>query len=183
MCEPVFAALDATADGLGASLSDPRMLGAVCFVTDIPAAAGVQNGAPMIAVPMAILDGARAVGETWRGSGACTQGRRGALRFRHDEELLFGAIAPTEACFSSADTTETPLQRCAQAAYRDMLGLITELGYPHLYRIWNYLPDIIEVLQEYWNSSILGEPQESIAPFSQESSWAERLAYELRQPS
>ena len=142
MREPVFAALDAAA--LSAPVMNPQLLGVVCFAADLSAIGCAQNDLPLLAAPMSILDGARAAGEAWYGSDACTQGRRGALCYRHDDELLFGAMALSEADFATG-TTDTPLQRCAQSAYGDMLGLITELGYPHLYRVWNYLPAINDV--------------------------------------
>lgn len=41
-----------------------------------------------------------------------------------------------------------PLADAAETLYRRLLGSVAELGYPHLIRIWNYIPDINRGLGE-----------------------------------
>ena len=126
------------ATGLGA-----RLLGAICYAADSPHDADVANDAPVLQVCMPCLGGAtdqHIACETWRG-GAITQGIAGDVRYRHDDQLLFGSITIDEARFD-ASGNETPLQRAAATAYDQLFTLLKRLGFPHLYRVWNYLPQI-----------------------------------------
>jgi enamine deaminase RidA (YjgF/YER057c/UK114 family) len=40
------------------------------------------------------------------------------------------------------ETERTPLRQAAEFAYREIFGLLGALGFPYLYRVWNYMPDI-----------------------------------------
>jgi chorismate lyase/3-hydroxybenzoate synthase len=50
-------------------------------------------------------------------------------------DLLFGSITTHE-------ESESGLEHATEKAYRQLLRLLRESGYPHLWRIWNYFPNI-----------------------------------------
>lgn len=52
-------------------------------------------------------------------------------------DLLFGSITAVE-------EPDADLARTTEKAYRQLLGLLCESGFPHLWRIWNYFPRINE---------------------------------------
>jgi enamine deaminase RidA (YjgF/YER057c/UK114 family) len=72
--------------------------------------------------------------ERWTTGGAVSAGRRGALAWRHDAGLLFGAI---QLAVSDAD-----LEANTATAYRQIFATLDELGFPHLWRVWNFIPHI-----------------------------------------
>lgn len=51
-------------------------------------------------------------------------------------EMLFGSISMTE--------RSSGLEHSTEIAYRDLLHQLRELGFPHLWRTWNYFPRINE---------------------------------------
>ncbi len=118
------------------------VLGTFCFSADADASrlhAGME--VPCLCVPMRRLDAADSVCEVWHGSGQLTQGRRGAIQYRHDDEVLFGVIALPETMFA-AGAGGTPLQQATESAYRQIFALLEALRYPHLFRCWNYIANI-----------------------------------------
>lgn len=79
--------------------------------------------------------------EAWFGRGACQAGRRHGVTFHSDGELLFGVIELAEAdC--AGDARATSLQQAGQRAYESLFRVLAEEGFPHLWRVWNYLGDI-----------------------------------------
>lgn len=117
------------------------VLGALCFSAEADESL-MQAGMdiPCLRVPMQRLDGGDSFCEVWRGSGAFTQGRRGAIHYRHDEDVLFGVIVLPETL--EADAGKTPLQQATESAYRQVFDLLDALRYPYLFRFWNYIADI-----------------------------------------
>ena len=71
--------------------------------------------------------------EVWRTTQPVESGQYSHVRFRRSQDLLFGCISLTE---------ESGLPAATEAAYREVLAAVHKLGYPHLARIWNYLPKI-----------------------------------------
>jgi chorismate lyase/3-hydroxybenzoate synthase len=72
-------------------------------------------------------------------------GRRGRIHYRHGEDLLFGCLTLDERDLHTppaALSEAAALQRITQVAYREIFELLAEGRYPHLLRIWNYLPEI-----------------------------------------
>ncbi|MGA7966275.1 MAG: Rid family hydrolase, partial [Gammaproteobacteria bacterium] len=118
------------------------VLGTLCFCADgAESAMQVAMDIPYTSVHMQPMDASGSICEVWQGSGQLTQGRRGALRYRHDEEMLFGVIALPEAMFE-ADAEKTPLQQAAESAYGQVFALLDSMRFPHLLRVWNYIADI-----------------------------------------
>lgn len=57
----------------------------------------------------------------------------------------FSAAASSDVLFGTVTVDEQPglgLDVLTDRAYRRMLSLMQELAYPHLWRVWNYFPDI-----------------------------------------
>ena len=118
-----------------------RALGAICFA-DLPegeSSAGMAD-IPFIHVLTPILDGVDTTCEVWLSDAGLTQGRRGALRYRYNDELLFGVIELPET--GPLLTSATPLQQTTESAYWQILTLLADLNYPFMYRFWNYMADI-----------------------------------------
>ena len=118
------------------------VLGARCFSADaVESRMQADMEVPCIRVPMQRLDAGDSICEVWHGSGQLTQGRCGAIHYRHDDEVLFGVIALSEAMFE-AGADKTPLQQATESAYRQVFALLDTLRYPYLFRFWNYIADI-----------------------------------------
>lgn len=118
------------------------VLGALCFSAD--AAESQWQGdreVPCMRVSMQRLDGGDSLCEIWHGNGHLTQGQCGAIRYRHDDDVLFGVIALSETMFE-AGADKTPLQQATESAYRQIFSLLDTLRYPYLFRLWNYIADI-----------------------------------------
>lgn len=80
--------------------------------------------------------------EAWTGAGPTLAGTRHGVRYRHDGGLLFGVIEVAEGVSVPGEDGGPVLQRAARQAYEAVFRLLAEEGYPHLWRIWNYLPNI-----------------------------------------
>lgn len=79
--------------------------------------------------------------EAWFGGVACRAGVAHGVSFRCDGEMLFGVIELAEAAFAG-DAAASPLQQAGQQAYASLFQVLAEVGFPHLWRVWNYLSDI-----------------------------------------
>jgi chorismate lyase / 3-hydroxybenzoate synthase len=116
------------------------VLASVCF-SRRPVADGV---APTVQVPMAALNADGAFGsafEIWCADGSIRYGQRDALRFWHNDEILFGLIQLAEAEFDT-DAGKTPLQQATEHAYREIFKLTDTLEFGSILRFWNYFADI-----------------------------------------
>jgi chorismate lyase/3-hydroxybenzoate synthase len=74
-------------------------------------------------------------------------GSKEAIQYRLNGELLFGVISLHESAFSQGQSQQNDkavplLQQATESAYRQIFALIDDLGYPHVYRFWNYMADI-----------------------------------------
>lgn len=76
----------------------------------------------------------RAPLEVWRVQGDVVHGRLGDLAFAHDDALLFAAMEVAEEA--------RDIRGAADEAYSALRRRTTDLGFPHLLRVWNYLDDI-----------------------------------------
>lgn len=119
--------------GLAAGQEEPLLLG-VSWI-GLAAPADVPRGLPCQRVLAPCLGGDPV--EAWFGAGPIEGGVRHGVRFRRDGELLFGVIELAE-----DDGTGQTLQSAGQHAYECLFTLLSEEGYPHLWRVWNYLSDI-----------------------------------------
>ncbi|HXY96604.1 MAG TPA: hypothetical protein VEH00_06480 [Steroidobacteraceae bacterium] len=101
---------------------------------------------PVAEVNTPLLLGTADVYEVWRGGLPVESGRRNRVRFRRSENLLFGCIALAESEIAPATpagrAAPSALHTATEEAYREICATLDALGFPHLLRVWNYLPDI-----------------------------------------
>jgi len=70
--------------------------------------------------------------EMWRSPTPVVRGREGDIAFAHNEEVLFGALA----------IEQGNLEPVTCEAYRSIVRLAREAGYPYLLRAWNHVRDV-----------------------------------------
>jgi chorismate lyase / 3-hydroxybenzoate synthase len=100
---------------------------------------------PVAEVNTPVLLGTADVLEVWRSGQPAESGHRHRVRFRRSENLLFGCIALAESEIAGPPTVPaapSALRTATEQAYREICATLDALGYPHLLRVWNYLPDI-----------------------------------------
>lgn len=69
--------------------------------------------------------------------------RSGEVTWRHDGQFLFGCVRIEEAGPATGQPgSAVALRTATQQAYTDIFAVTRQAGYPHLIRVWNYLPDI-----------------------------------------
>ncbi|HET7757388.1 MAG TPA: hypothetical protein VFK87_09050 [Steroidobacteraceae bacterium] len=117
-----------------------------------PAAGAAATGAaatasiPVAQIELPVLAGTPGLCEVWRSGEPAASGHRDRVRFRHSGQLLFGCIAVAEDDFGGAtpgaEAAPSPLRAATAQAYREICATLDAAGYPHLLRVWNYLPDI-----------------------------------------
>jgi chorismate lyase / 3-hydroxybenzoate synthase len=131
-------------DGEAVLQAQGSLLAGIRF--SVPGALAASGAALIAQVPMPALDASGAAGsalEMWHADGVLMQGQRGALRYCHNEQILFGLIQLSESDFGAAGQAgKTPLQQAAEYAYRDIFRLTDALGFETVLRFWNYLADI-----------------------------------------
>ena len=124
-----------------------RLLGVTCF-SHVGQSATLPDTIPLINVSTTpLLAASESFCESWLTTSQVWSGKRGAILFRQSEGLLFGCLRVAESDYPPMDgdgVRTSPLQRAAKFAYREIFDLLDSLDFPHIYRIWNYLPDIHE---------------------------------------
>lgn len=84
-----------------------------------------------------------ALNEIWHsGIEDCRSGEFAGIRFRIDDNVLYGVIDLDEADYGKHEHDAAPLRRATEDAYRRIFTLLDREGRPHLWRVWNYLADI-----------------------------------------
>ena len=122
------------------------VLGVATFNAGPPGASG--SDAPVARVHMPVLGGDPDVYEVWRCGEPVESGKVDSVSFRRSDAMLFGCITVAEseeaaaARGSAADVPRSPLHEATEQAYHEICVALDTLGYPHLLRVWNYLPDI-----------------------------------------
>lgn len=108
-----------------------------------PAAA--EPGFPLAQVSMPVLGHEGEVLELWRSGDEVRAGAHGRVRYTLSPDVLFGSLSVHEdevAARDGDDGERTPLYEATAQAYREIFATLTAVRYPHLVRVWNYLPDI-----------------------------------------
>ena len=88
-----------------------------------------------------VLGGNADVCEVWRCGKSLESGHHGRVRFRRSDQLLFGSIAVAEKDRPPAPPHAT-LHAATTLAYDEICAALEAQPFPHLLRVWNYLPDI-----------------------------------------
>jgi enamine deaminase RidA (YjgF/YER057c/UK114 family) len=78
----------------------------------------------------------------WSSGRAAESGQHHRVRFRRTEEILFGCITLAEADFQTRAHARSTLHAATAQAYAEICATLEAHHYPHLLRVWNYLPDI-----------------------------------------
>jgi chorismate lyase/3-hydroxybenzoate synthase len=126
-----FAAVAGVISGpASVSAPGPDTLAAVRF-----GSAAVAEGSVIVAPLPPSLSPAAV--EIWRSSVPVRRGSKGAITFAENGAVLFGHL-------KAGETGPKDLARITFRAYRQILGLAREAGFPHLIRIWNVLARINE---------------------------------------
>jgi enamine deaminase RidA (YjgF/YER057c/UK114 family) len=107
-----------------------------------PQPVAARGEIPVAEVNTPLLLGTASVYEVWRSGEPAESGSRNRVRFRRSENLLFGCIALAESEVAGAPGAPPALHVATVEMYREICATLDALGYPHLLRVWNYLPDI-----------------------------------------
>ncbi|BCQ29626.1 hypothetical protein NK8_78160 (plasmid) [Caballeronia sp. NK8] len=93
---------------------------------------GIENGVPTLHLRMAD-DAHEGFAEIWRSAGAIRSGTVNDLVFAHDDAFLFCAgFIPLSGRYTEA----------TRQAYTDAFALVSELNFPKIFRMWNFIPHI-----------------------------------------
>ena len=106
---------------------------------------------PVAAVPLSPYGGADAVYEVWRADGPMRAGKFGTVRYRCNEQLLFGCIALAEP--PQATAADCALTAATTAAYAQIFATLEATGYRQLLRVWNHVSGIdqpVDAGERYW---------------------------------
>ena len=115
-------------------------LGAALFAEQVPTEGlACPSGVPLARVCLPQLGEPRAVIERWRIGAPVRSGAHRAVGYAHGETFLFGALQVPE---RAAAGGRSALERATAHAYRQIHAALGATGFPHLLRVWNYLPGI-----------------------------------------
>jgi len=95
---------------------------------------------PVAEVHTPVLGAAGALCEVWRTGQTIDSGVRGRVRYARSANMMFGCIAVPERGESAG--SHSPLYCATEQAYQEILGTLDAVGYSHLIRVWNYVPEI-----------------------------------------
>ena len=93
-----------------------------------------------VAAPV-LAGGCSPMHEAWLLDGPVESGRTDGIDWRRCEGLMFGVVQLPEPAVAR-DLRSSPLRELTEQVYRNIFGLLDAQGMPHLWRVWNYLPDI-----------------------------------------
>lgn len=116
------------------------VLGIAAFASDRPTLA--SGDTPLVWVATPPLGNSADVCEVWRSSGVVRSGRAGLVQYRTDGQVVFGCASLSESGSHSNGAGAAELAAVAEQVYAEVFACLSQLGFPHLLRIWNYLPEI-----------------------------------------
>jgi chorismate lyase/3-hydroxybenzoate synthase len=120
--------------GLPDAATAPHILGMAGFGAGLPS--GLPVGTPFVSIAASPV-GSEGVCETWMGEGPVARASRGDWQFSQDGRHLL--------CMIQVAAGEGDLAPLAQRLYAELFALVQDQGYPHLLRVFNYLPRITAV--------------------------------------
>lgn len=109
-------------------IKDPHTLALIDFTKEMK---GPVGNSDFVAFLPQIGDSALC--EYWRSTEPVEYGRHGTFYWTRNSELLFLRKSLPDSSSSEAD---------ADLVYRELIEAMRDEGYPHLVRVWNYLPRI-----------------------------------------
>ena len=126
-------------------LRESNTLGAICFVDSTAGdSVTLNNDMPTIQLHTPILDGLDTACEVWTLSTSKTPvtGSFESIKYRINDEFLFGVITLPDSLLLKNKNNAPELQLITESAYRQIFALMDEMDYAHIYRFWNYMADI-----------------------------------------
>jgi chorismate lyase/3-hydroxybenzoate synthase len=121
------------------ALSGERVLGGFDWGAVPPA---TQMPWPVQRVHMPLLDDpSKRLHEAWLVQEAVVSGRTEGIAWGRSGELLFGVINLYES-EARLPAGASALRHLGAQAYQRIFRLLDQQGVPHLWRLWNYIPDI-----------------------------------------
>jgi len=131
----------------------PDVLGVATFNGAPPLGAAGTGEIPVAQVSIPVLAAGAQVYEVWRCDQPAESGRHEGVCFRRTGDMLFGCISisitEAEICATSGQPpaqdrrrTHSPVHEATTRVYRQICATLDAESYPHLLRVWNYLPDI-----------------------------------------
>lgn len=119
-------------DYLASSASVKEVLAIISFGEEIDGISDLP--CPRIKVDIPQLNNTRLV-EIWRSSTPVLYNERSGIHYATDGDALFGFI-------HLPDSDQSTIDDLTCDAYRRIFDLLQTESYPHLVRVWNYVPDI-----------------------------------------
>ncbi len=118
------------------------VLGVVAF-EDLPVSLD-ETDVPVAEINTPLLGAKAPVCEIWHTQRPVESGQRARVRYRRDASVLFGCISVPEAAATpfAGESRRSALQAATEQAYREIFSVLDSVGYGHLLRVWNYLPEI-----------------------------------------
>jgi chorismate lyase/3-hydroxybenzoate synthase len=92
-------------------------------------------------VEMKVLSGGVATHTVWYAQGKFITGQHGPVKYRYNDDLLFGFIALDESNFRESSDASA-LAKTSHAAYMAIFETIETNGFHNLVKCWNYIPCI-----------------------------------------
>jgi chorismate lyase / 3-hydroxybenzoate synthase len=128
------------------------VLGVVAF-EDVPAGLD-DTDIPVAGINTPVLGTDAPLYEVWQTQRPIESGQRARVRYRRDDHVLFGCISVPETAASRSAGGASALQAITEEAYREIFSVLDSVGYGHLLRVWNYLPEINADtlgMERYWH--------------------------------
>jgi chorismate lyase / 3-hydroxybenzoate synthase len=112
-----------------------------------PASSLAANDIPVAEIRTPVLGSSGEICEIWRTRQRVESGQRSRVHYRRGDEVLFGCISMPESRQpgerqEAGGESHTALHTATEQAYREIFATLDDLAYPHLLRVWNYLPQI-----------------------------------------
>jgi len=118
----------------------PDVLGVALFSSsEVPVPA---SEVPLARVAMRPLGDQPAVCEVWRSVGPCNSGTAGLVHYRTNGQFVFGRVTLAEAGTGTTAGDGNGLRLASERVYAELFRCLATLGFAHIIRIWNYLPEI-----------------------------------------
>lgn len=132
------------------------VLGVVAFADTPEGLDGTD--VPVAEINTPVLGGNANICEIWCTQRPIESGRRARVRYRRDDNVLFGCISVPERTSSDGGDpagarSSSALHAATEQAYREIFSVLDSVGYGHLLRVWNYLPEInaeASGTERYW---------------------------------
>jgi chorismate lyase/3-hydroxybenzoate synthase len=105
-----------------------------------PSSSLAADDVPVAEIRTPVLGSTGEICEVWRTRQPVESGQLSRVHYRRSDDVLFGCISVPETERENGGTSA--LHIATEQAYREIFATLDELAYPHLLRVWNYLPQI-----------------------------------------